>query len=60
MDNNPFHSKSSPLRPYNLILGRRWSDLEFEARCAVRQGLRAGLLTLDSERRVRAVQTPAR
>jgi len=58
MDNNSPRSttQSSPLHGYGLILGRRWSDLEFEDRAAVRLGLRRGLLTLDADRRVRPVQ----
>lgn len=51
--------KSSPLRPYGLILGRRWSDLEFEDQAAVRLGLRQGVLALDADRRVRAKKNSA-
>jgi len=47
----------SALRPYALLLGRRWSDLEFEQQAAVRKGLREGVLTLDSDRRVRPVHS---
>lgn len=59
MDNNIPHSipKDSPLYGYGRILGRRWSDLEFEDQCAVRLGCRQGVLTLDAARRVVPVQT---
>ena len=61
MANTTSHSirQSSPLLGYGLILGRRWSDLEFEDQAAVRQGLRQGILTLDADRRVQAKKNSA-
>jgi hypothetical protein len=49
-----FMDRNSPLRPYNLLLGRRWSELEFEEQAAFRKGRSLGLLTLDAQKRVTA------
>jgi hypothetical protein len=44
--NNNSPTQTSPLAPYKHLIGREWSNLEFEQQCHVRRGLREGILTM--------------